>query len=171
MNSHPFTVLPLANGSRFVFTPCPGTQGSDLLQSIQSLRDADCSAVITVLTNDEIKSLKVPDLSQQVISSGLQWFQLPIEDDTSPKDQFLERFHTIKSTLLSLLATQKTIAIHCSGGSGRTGLMAAILLLEYGIGWADVKSLIQSVRPKALTLPVHTEFLITHYKSRGHDDN
>ncbi|WP_256469593.1 hypothetical protein [Alkalimarinus coralli] len=41
--------------------------------------------------------------------------------------------------------------------------MAAILLLEGGANWTEAKSLIQSVRPKALTHPAHISYLKKHY--------
>ena len=93
----------------------------------------------------------------------MTWYQLPTEDDCAPKEAFFETFTDAKPQLLALMTSGQTIAIHCRGGSGRTGLMAAILLLESGRDWDDVVEQIQAIRPKALTHPVHINFIETQY--------
>ncbi len=45
--------------------------------------------------------------------------------------------------------------------------MAAILLLEAGYAPTQVKSLVQGVRLKALTLAAHLNYLNTHYAFAG----
>lgn len=55
------------------------------------------------------------------------------------------------------------MVIHCHGGSGRTGMMAAILMLELGYAPAQVKSQIQLIRPKSLTSPVQVNYLVKQY--------
>lgn len=163
MSSHPFDILPLPNGSTFIFTPCPGTKTENLSDSLRTLRKAGADAVVTMLPDTEIKALDVASLGQETETFGMQWFQLPVEDDGAPEEAFEAAFTQAKASLLALIEEKTTIAIHCKGGSGRTGLMAAILLLESGMLWDDVKTLVQSIRPNALTLPVHLEFLQKHY--------
>ena len=98
---------------------------------------------------------------------GLAWFQLPVEDDCAPEAPFAAAFASHKTALLARLAAGQTLAIHCRGGSGRTGLMAAILLLEAGYAPTQVKSLVQGLRPKALTLTPHVHYLNSHYSFAG----
>lgn len=45
--------------------------------------------------------------------------------------------------------------------------MAAILLLESGYAPTQVKSLVQGLRPKALTLAPHVDYLNSHYSFAG----
>ncbi len=163
MSPHPFDILSLPNGSTFIFTPCPGTKTENLSDSLSTLKKAGTDAVVTMLPDTEIKALDVASLGQEAKNFGMQWFQLPVEDDCAPEESFEVAFTEDKAPLLALIEKKATIAIHCKGGSGRTGLMAAILLLESGMQWEDVKTLVQSIRPNALTLPVHLEFLQKHY--------
>ncbi|WP_419534208.1 protein phosphatase [Endozoicomonas sp.] len=163
MSPHPFDILSLPNGSTFIFTPCPGTKTENLSDSLSTLKKAGTDAVVTMLPDTEIKALDVASLGQKAKNFGMQWFQLPVEDDCAPEESFEVAFTEDKAPLLALIEKKATIAIHCKGGSGRTGLMAAILLLESGMQWEDVKTLVQSIRPNALTLPVHLEFLQKHY--------
>ncbi|WP_417537745.1 protein phosphatase [Marinomonas sp.] len=161
--NHPFDVLKLENGAAFIFTPCPGTKEADLATSLACLKSAGASAVVSLLPDQEIETLGVTELGKQVTQQNMTWYQLPIEDDQAPKQPFFVEFEKIKNELLGRLHVQEKLAIHCRGGSGRTGLMAAILLLELGLPWLQVQELIQGTRPKALTLAPHIHFLKTHY--------
>lgn len=163
MSHHPFDILPLPNGSTFIFTPCPGTKSENLSDSLSTLKKAGADAVVTMLPNTEITILDVASLGQETEHAGMQWFQLPVEDDCAPEEIFEIAFKQAKDSLLALIEKKATIAIHCKGGSGRTGLMAAALLLESGMQWDDVKALVQSIRPNALTLPVHLGYLQKRY--------
>jgi len=163
--SHPYDTLLLPNGAKFVFTPCPGTKTVDLSESLNTLKAVGVSAVVTMLPSDEIVVLNVPTLGDDIVALAIEWYQLPVEDDQAPEQAFFDAFFEAKPKLIKLVEQQATIAIHCRGGSGRTGLMAAILLLEMGHSWDEVKALIQSIRPKALSLTPHLLFLAEHYSA------
>ena len=163
MANHPFDTLALPSGASFIFTPCPGTKETTINSALDTLKEAGADAVVTLLPDTEIDALEVSGLGDEVEQRGLTWFQLPIEDDEEPGEAFKQAWEEQKATLFDLFNRGKTLAIHCRGGSGRTGLMAAILLLESGEKWADVQSRIQSVRPKALTHPAHISYLKKHY--------
>lgn len=163
MVQHPFDQLNLSNGASFLFTPCPGTKEASLNEALKTLKDAGANAVVSTLSDAEISALEVGGLGNGVARLDMPWFQLPIEDDCAPDDEFFGKFAQVKSHLLNLIEQQATLVIHCRGGSGRTGLMAAILLLERGEKWQDIQPLIQSIRPKSLTLEPHLTFLQQHY--------
>lgn len=160
---HPFDILTLPNGGKFIFTPCPGTKEVSVADTIAQFKAAGVATIITTLSNNEIKQLGVPELADEIKQANIAWYQLPIEDDCAPTQNFQQRFSQVKKALLDTIEQAKTIVIHCRGGSGRTGLMAAILLLENGFQWSEVKTLIQSVRPKALTLEPHLTYLQNTY--------
>jgi len=58
-----------------------------------------------------------------------------------------------------LLDAGKRIAVHCKGGSGRTGLMAAQILVERGYTKEDALAAVKALRPKALSLAAHQDYL------------
>ena len=165
--THPYYFVSLPSGGQFIFTPCPGTKGEALFPSLERLKKAGAVGVITMLSDEELKLLEVEEFSQVCHSLGLKWYQLPVEDDCEPEEPFEQAFVAQKSTLAAHLTAGETMVIHCRGGTGRTGLMAAILLLEQGHAWSTVKSAIQSVRPGALTLQPHLDYLDKHYSIRG----
>lgn len=46
------------------------------------------SAVVTVMTQDELAMLKVPELGQEVKARGLEWYQLAVLDAGVPNAAF-----------------------------------------------------------------------------------
>lgn len=162
MTDHPYDVLALPDDSNLIFTPCPGTKDTSIADALETLKSAGAEAMITVLPDTELAALSVASLGEQAKNAGIAWYQLPIDDDAEPEAAFEQAWNTHKSALLELVQQNKTVAIHCRGGSGRTGLMAAILLLELGMDWAEVKQQIQSIRPKALSHPAHVAYLNKH---------
>ena len=164
---HPFDILNLDNGARLIFTPCPGTKEASLQAALKTMQAAGADAVVTMMPDAELSEFKADTLPAECAALGLAWFQLPVEDDCAPEAPFAAAFANHKTALLARLAAGQTLAIHCRGGSGRTGLMAAILLLESGYAPTQVKSLVQGLRPKALTLTPHVDYLNTHYSFAG----
>ncbi len=63
-----------------------------------------------------------------------------------------------------MLVEGKNIAIHCKGGSGRTGLIAAQLLIECGVPFRAAINEVQALRPRALQHPAHVQY-ITQFDS------
>jgi len=161
--SHPYDKLPLTGGGTLIFTPCPGTKDTTVAEAVATLKDAGAQALITLMPEDELARFAAESLPDQCTTQGIQWFHLPVEDDHAPDERFATAFATQKQTLLSLLEEQGTVAIHCRGGSGRTGFMAAILLLEAGMDREKVVRQVQSLRPHALKMPVHLDYLDQNY--------
>lgn len=163
MPLHPFDKLPLEDGGTLIFTPCPGTKGASLRDSLAQLAQAGARAVITVMPDDEMARNEVTALPEACRDMGLQWFHFPIEDDASPGEAFRQAWGKDKERVFGMLDRRETVAIHCKGGSGRTGLMAAIVMLERGMPLDQVVDRVKSLRPRALSLAVHTDHLARHY--------
>ena len=166
MSLHPFGKLSLNDGCALIFTPCPGTKGVSLFASVDYLRLAGAQAVVTLMPGDEMVHNQVADLPDVCRELGLQWFHFPIEDDASPGEEFKHAWEKHEQWVFGILNQQGTIAIHCKGGSGRTGLIAAIILLERGMPSEQVVYQVKSLRPNALKLAVHTDYLAQTYNER-----
>lgn len=159
MTSHPHDVLPLSDGGKLILTPCPGTKGVALAESIEQLHRAGADAVISMTPSDELNRLGVSALPEAVTQGGLGWFQFPIEDDAAPGPAFEQAWAAHRDVVLALLSQQGGIAIHCRGGSGRTGFMAALILREMGLLGPHADALVKRLRPNALELPAHVDYL------------
>jgi protein-tyrosine phosphatase len=162
---HPYDTLTLADGGSLILTPCPGTKETTVEDAVATLKAAGAQVLITLMTADELAKHAAESLPDQCAAHGIQWIHLPIEDDHAPDERFATAFATAKQTLLSLLSHRETIAIHCRGGSGRTGFMAAILLLESGMDRSEAVRQVQGLRPQALKMPIHLDYLDHAYPS------
>ena len=154
---HPLDKLELSTGT-LIFTPCPGTKGVSLTDSFAQLKTAGAVAIITLMPQHELTQNNADNIGALCSEHDMAWFQLPIEDDCAPLQPFEQAFATHKTAILALLQAGNTVAIHCKGGSGRTGLMAAILMTQLGYSKADATAQVQSLRPKALGLAVHQAY-------------
>ncbi len=158
--THPTWQLPLNDkGAELVLTPCPGTKGTDLTSSLQQLKAQGVKAVVTALSEDEMAKAGVAELSQQVQALGMLWFHCPIEDDQAPDAEFKVDWLKASPELHQLLDNNQGVALHCMGGSGRTGLLAAHLLLERGWDLATIKTRVQALRPGAYTKASQIEYI------------
>ncbi|MCB1753285.1 MAG: dual specificity protein phosphatase family protein [Gammaproteobacteria bacterium] len=160
MSLHPFDSLSLRTGGALILTPCPGTKGATLEESLAQLKAAGAMAVITAMPDEEMARNGVASLSEACRSTGLQWFHFPIEDDAAPERAFRQAWESGKSRVFDILDRSGSVAIHCKGGSGRTGLMAAIILCERGMQHDRILEQVKALRPQALKLAVHTDYLL-----------
>lgn len=158
MQTHPYDKLTLDNGASFIFTPCPGTKDADLTTSVEQLKGAGAQAILTLMYDVEMNKNKAETLPEVCNEQSIKWFQLPILDDDAPNEDFAAAFKSHIGDILSLLRNQGTIAVHCKGGSGRTGLVIGILMYELGYAKSDIINQVQKVRPKSLSNPVQLSF-------------
>ncbi|GIT47946.1 MAG: hypothetical protein Ct9H300mP13_7420 [Gammaproteobacteria bacterium] len=64
---------------------------------------------------------------------NIVWHHCPINDCQAPDFGFEVMWSTIETKLLRLLYKQRRILLHCAAGLGRTGTMAAKLLIASGV--------------------------------------
>ncbi|MNM55721.1 Dual specificity phosphatase, catalytic domain [compost metagenome] len=158
--SHPYSLksLPHAPGV-LIFSPCPGTQNSTLAESLDTLKQAGAVVLVTLMSDAELRENGVDQLGAEAKRHGLEWFQLPIEDDQAPDESFEMRLDEIRLQLDAVLASNGGLAIHCKGGSGRTGLFAARLLIESGMPRSEAIKWVQELRPRAIQKPAHIDYI------------
>lgn len=159
---HPFDELLINPGTSataaLMFTPCPGTKGVALATSLAELKAAGAKAVLTLTPDHELQQLQVADLPAQCRALDLAWFHCSIEDDQAPGLAFAQNWQQASAYVHALLRQGEKVAIHCKGGSGRTGLVAAQILLELGLDKIEAKQRVQALRPYALTLAPHLAY-------------
>lgn len=157
---HPFWLLPVLEGkANLVLTPCPGTKEVSLAESLVQLKEQGAKAVVTAMTSAELEKNNVADIGKQCEALGLRWFHQAIEDDNVPQEEFLQAWPETSRQLHQLLAQDGSVVLHCKGGSGRTGLLAAHLLLELGTPLSEAQDAIQALRPNAFTVPKHCDYM------------
>ncbi|WP_159657677.1 cyclin-dependent kinase inhibitor 3 family protein [Vibrio atypicus] len=156
--THPTWQLDVDNGA-LVLTPCPGTKGVDLDSSLKQLKEQGVQAIVTALDDAELASKDVAELGVKAEQLGMQWFQIEIEDDCAPGETFAEKWQAASPALHQIVDNGGKVAMHCMGGSGRTGLFSAHLLLEKGWPLAEIVAQVQALRPGAFTKQVQVDYI------------
>ncbi|WP_371379134.1 tyrosine-protein phosphatase [Thalassotalea aquiviva] len=160
MNTHPFDALEISDNASIIFTPCPGTKEANLEDSVTQLKQAGATMILTMMYDEEMQRNNIQLLPELCKQHGIRWYQLPIEDDEAPKQDFEQRWVQVKDTLVNELKNGGSIVAHCKGGTGRTGLVLGLILKAYGFSEEDAKAKIQSVRPKSLVNPLQLNYFI-----------
>lgn len=116
--------------------PCPGAPAYDpraLQRDIETIREWGASALVTLITEREPTPRGPVEIGNASRSAGLQWYWLPIDDMYTPDRTFEAQWEDNGSALRTALLSGERIVLHCRGGLGRTGTIAARLLVELGI--------------------------------------
>jgi protein-tyrosine phosphatase len=110
----------------------PRPRGGDWLEDeVHAWKEMGFDLVVSLLMKDERDELGLaaePELSR---AQGLQFWEFPIPDLGVPKSSAGAR--ELLDNLRSDLDVGKQIAIHCRQGIGRSGLIAAGVLIVSGV--------------------------------------
>jgi protein-tyrosine phosphatase len=102
-------------------------RGGDWLEEeMRTWRQARLDVVVSLLTREEETDLDLAQEAKLSQAQGIEVLAFPIPDRSVP----LSRRATIElvENLDQLLAKEKTVAIHCRQGIGRSAVIAACLL-------------------------------------------
>ena len=78
------------------------------------------------------------------------WFHLPIVDVSIPDERFEREWELAGQELRSILRRRLDVLVHCRGGLGRAGTIAARLLIELGMEPTKAIERVRAVRPGAI---------------------
>ncbi|MFQ3615164.1 MAG: protein phosphatase [Cyanobacteriota bacterium] len=113
--------------------------------------------LVCLLDEAERESLGISTLLPEAEALGIATENLPIEDDALPTS--LDDFSALVDRVLAAVAAGETVAIHCRGGGGRTGTLAAACLVKLGYGPEAAIATVQAVRSGALSVAAQREFV------------
>ncbi len=143
------TLLAPDSGVRIGLCACPGQSGS-LSNDLQQLCDWGARGLVTLIEDHEFGLLGVTSLPAQAEALGMRWWHLPIRDLGTPDESFETSWREVGHELRSLLRDGVSVALHCRGGLGRTGTVAARLLVELGRTPALAIEQVRSARPGSI---------------------
>ncbi|GAB6387651.1 cyclin-dependent kinase inhibitor 3 family protein [Stutzerimonas marianensis] len=158
--SHPLDLLSIPGiPGKLIFTPCPGTRDTSLEEALVALKQAGASAVITLMPQRELATNGAELIARHCQALDLGWYHLPVSDEQVPLEDFGQSWKASRQAILDQLRAGQSLAIHCKGGSGRTGLIAARIMIEAGIPRTEAIALVQALRPKAIQHPAHINWI------------
>jgi ADP-ribosyl-[dinitrogen reductase] hydrolase len=170
--THPLQIAVVTAGSRFGrvgITFCPGKYDRhamsgewdrDLALDLDAVRDWGAAAVVTLLEPNELTLLRVERLGEEVLSRNMLWFHLPIVDVSIPDERFEREWDVAGEELRSILCRRFDVLVHCRGGLGRAGTIAARLLVELGMEPTIAIASVRAVRPGAIETSDQERFVL-----------
>ena len=160
--THPLQIAVVHPGpgfGRIGITFCPGKQqpssatgawARDLAVDVRAIADWGAAAVLTLVEDHELKVLKVTGLGAEIERQSMDWIHAPIPDVSTPHAAFEAAWPNIGEGLRDRLRAGFDVVVHCKGGLGRAGMIAARLMVELGAEPTRAIAEIRKVRPGAI---------------------
>lgn len=139
---------------------CPGIRyGSDPVSDLDALRAWGAAALVTLMEPQELHRFGFAALGARAEAMGLEWHHLAIRDMGAPDDLFEQRWTHTGPRLRRLLRDGKHIVLHCMAGLGRSGMIAARLLVELGGSPDNAIRSVRAARPGAIQSPAQEDHI------------
>lgn len=168
--THPLIInavnVPMTTGM-IGMTLCPGkVQKSalsgdwarDLDSDLRSIQEWGASILVTLMEPHELEAFKVVDLPDRV-PDGITHLILPIVDGGVPDQPWEQAWDRLGPQVRSTLREGNKIVVHCRGGLGRTGLVTARLLVEFGMDPELAIKAVRKARPGAIENAVQEKYV------------
>lgn len=161
--------LHLSSGGRIGMTACPGRwrvvgnlgiEYNGLEQDLAAIRAWGATALLSLTEQDEFDSLGIAAIGQHAQRLGMVWYHLPIVDFQAPGPAFEQRWDTYGRSILARLRKGERIMIHCLAGLGRTGTVAARILVELGAASRAAIDHVREARPGAIQSPQQERYIL-----------
>ena len=171
-SSHPLQIaeVPSPGGGAIGVTFCPGKHQRyaatgawerDLSLDLTAIRDWGASVLITLVTPEELRELKVDRLGEAARATGLAWLHLPILDATTPTSNWERDWQSERAAVHEELDRGGRVVVHCKGGLGRAGTVAALILAERGVDPRKAISAVRAAREGAIENAAQAGYVAT----------
>ncbi len=161
-------VTPADDHGRIGITLCPGKTdpagisgawARSLAIDLDAIESWGATAVVSLITDEEIDHLGVRGLPEAVRERHMEWWHLPIPDGRPPGPDFEARWAVAGEGIRDRLRAGFDVLVHCKGGLGRAGTVAARLLVEFG---ASADEAVRSVRAARSRYAIETRSQEAH---------
>jgi protein-tyrosine phosphatase len=123
------------------------------LEDIAEIHGA--KVLVTLVERSELGELG--DVATEARRAGLTWIHFPIPDMWVPSD--VEATRRLVTRILRVLERGDDVAVHCWGGLGRAGTIAASCLVAHGHTPARAIALVRAARPGAVQTEAQEQFI------------
>jgi protein-tyrosine phosphatase len=128
----------MGNGICWIHGPWSGKlgvaarpRGGDWLeQEFTAWQEQNIDTVVSLLTPEEESELSLEEEGADARRHGMQFLAIPVEDRQVPKSE--KAIESAVHKLDATLSAGRNVLIHCRQGIGRSGLLAACLLINRG---------------------------------------
>ena len=163
-------VQPKKVEGKVLLTCFPGRNGEKIsfdedifLEELNNFSSQNSRTMVTLVEDKEIEKLcDKKFFVRKIYSNNLKWIHMPIEDLKAPDHKFMDKWQVIKTLLKNDLIEGKNVVIHCMGGKGRSGTIAAILLIEFGENNKNAIELVRKKRKGAIETKEQEGFILSY---------
>lgn len=128
-----------------------GPWDRDLDADLQRLREHHkVDRLVSLMQADEYDKLQIANLVDRARAHGIAVRRFPIRDVGAPPARAMARFIRMIEAIVDDVRAGRTVVIHCRGGLGRTGLVAASCLVALGHEPDEAIRHVRSARPGAV---------------------
>jgi len=140
----------------------PRPRGGDWLKDdIAGWKQAHIDAVVSLLTPDEERDLDLGDEAGEVRTQGMDFTAFPIPDRQVPRSE--SKLAEVLERVTRSLSTGKNVLVHCRQGIGRSGLVAACLLVKKGMSPGAAVESVSAARGLSVPETAEQRDWIDHY--------
>ncbi len=93
---------------------------------------------------------EVLSVDSESVQGRIKYTNMPIRDFWIPDDAFISAWHDKLQGFRSVLLAGNMLGIHCMGGRGRSGTVAAMLLINLGLNPEKAIIAVRAARPGAI---------------------
>jgi len=162
-------VEPKGVGGKIIITSFPGLDENGIFQELNFqtqlnvLKKNNFSSITSFVEDNEFNKLcNKKQFIDNIYKHNIKWYHLPILDLSSPDSEFKYQWETKKILLKKELIAGKNILLHCWGGKGRAGTVAAILLIEFGEDNNKAINIVRAKRKGAIESKSQEEFVLNY---------
>jgi len=133
--------------------------GSARFDDFRSIKEQGISKIYCLQEEDELVYLADETVEQRreiLKEYGIELIHSPIGDFRIPTP---EQALMLSESIMKDVNGGKSILIHCMGGLGRSGTIAACALVHYGLKPDDAVKIVRTVRPGTLETDQQVEFV------------
>jgi protein-tyrosine phosphatase len=137
-------------------------RGGDWLQDeISNWKRAGIGSIVSLLTPEEEMDLDLRDESRESSAHGLEFISFPIPDRQVPRSE--AKLAAALDKISDVLSAGKNVVVHCRQGVGRSGLVAACLLVKNGMSPGAAVEKVSAARGVAIPETIEQREWIDHY--------
>ena len=166
---HQSYVEPLGIKGKVILTSFLGLDANNIFQQniflnqLSNFVNLNCSTVVSLVEDSEFDQLCEKKLFvRNIYKHNLKWIHIPIADLKAPDHEFKKKWITTKTLLKNDLLKGNNIVLHCKGGIGRSGTIAALILIEHGEENANAIKCVRKKRQGAIENELQEQFVLDY---------